>query len=150
MPVSDVEKSYNEGSDVKLICVARGGKPPPRLTWYLENNVIDDSYEYKPDLGQTLNHLSYPRIGRHHYNSQFVCQSNNIPPDSHFNVDPPVAILSLIVNRKYQHYIHNTFFYSNSHRDIFNWFSYELFFVDDWNDIHGLMNFIWQKVIAMQ
>ncbi|XP_058796663.1 protein turtle-like isoform X2 [Phymastichus coffea] len=99
-PVGEMEKSYNEGTDVKLICITRGGKPPPRLTWYLENNVIDNSYEYKPSIGQTVNHLVYERIQRHHYNAQFVCQANNIPPDSHFSVDPPVAILALIVNLK--------------------------------------------------
>ncbi|XP_011504734.1 PREDICTED: hemicentin-2-like [Ceratosolen solmsi marchali] len=94
-PISEREKRYNEGSDVKLICVARGGKPTPRLTWFLENTVIDESYERKSDTGQTLNHLSYPRVGRQHLKARLVCQASNT------NLVPPqTALLILDVNLK--------------------------------------------------
>jgi neural cell adhesion molecule len=80
---------------VKLICVARGGKPTPRLTWFLENTVIDESYERKGETGQTLNHLSYPRVGRQHLKARLVCQASNT------NLVPPqTALLILDVNRK--------------------------------------------------
>ena len=93
--ITEREKVYNEGSDVKLICVVRGGRPPPRLTWYLDNTVIDESYERKSDTGQTLNHLSYPRIGRQHLNAQLLCQASNTNL-----VTPKTAPLNLDVNRK--------------------------------------------------
>ncbi|KAJ8981823.1 hypothetical protein NQ317_007409 [Molorchus minor] len=36
---------YNEGSDVSLLCEVKGGRPRPKVTWFLENTVIDDSYD---------------------------------------------------------------------------------------------------------
>ncbi|XP_012285308.1 hemicentin-2 [Orussus abietinus] len=83
--VSRIEEPYNEGSDVNLICEVRGGKPPPRLIWYLENTVIDESYHYKIDTGMTVNHLSYPNIGRQHLKARLVCQASNtnmVPPQT--------------------------------------------------------------------
>ncbi|KAL7297208.1 hypothetical protein TKK_0009614 [Trichogramma kaykai] len=94
-PVSELEKRYNEGASVKLICATSGGRPAPRLTWFLENTVIDESYEFKSDTGQTLNHLSYPRVGRQHLKARLVCQASNT------NLAPPqTALLILDVNLK--------------------------------------------------
>ncbi|EFN75493.1 Fasciclin-3 [Harpegnathos saltator] len=80
-----IEKPYNEGSDVNLICEVRGGKPPPRLTWYLDNNVIDESYHYNAETGVTVNHLAYPKIGRQHHKARLICQAGNtnlVPPQT--------------------------------------------------------------------
>ncbi|XP_035725902.1 hemicentin-1-like isoform X4 [Vespa mandarinia] len=83
--ISRIKEPYNEDSDVKLICQVRGGKPPPKLTWYLDNNVIDESYSYDREFALTVNHLSYPRVGRQHLNARLICQASNtnlVPPQS--------------------------------------------------------------------
>ncbi|KAI5634750.1 immunoglobulin domain-containing protein [Phthorimaea operculella] len=79
-----VVEPYNEGSNVLLICEVEGGRPRPRVTWFLENLVIDESYEQRPD-GITVNTLTFPNVGRQHLNAQFVCQASNtnlVPPEN--------------------------------------------------------------------
>jgi hypothetical protein len=58
------------------------GRPRPNVTWYLDNTVIDESFETRPD-GVTVNHLSYPNIGRQHLNARLVCVASNT------NLTPP-------------------------------------------------------------
>lgn len=90
-----IEETYNEGNDVNLICEVRGGKPPPKLTWYLDNTVIDESYHYDAETGITVNHLAYPKIGRQHLKARLICQASNT------NLVPPqTRLLILNVNRK--------------------------------------------------
>ncbi|KOB78250.1 Uncharacterized protein OBRU01_02793, partial [Operophtera brumata] len=85
---------YNEGSDVLLICEVEGGKPRPRVTWYLENVVIDDSFEQRTN-GVTVNTLTFPNVGRQHLNARLVCQASNT------NLAPPeTKVLILDINRK--------------------------------------------------
>lgn len=69
------------------------------MTWYLENTVIDDSDEHRPD-GVTVNHLSYPNIGRQHLNARLVCiaSNNNMIP-------PSTKVVILDVNCKYFYFI---------------------------------------------
>ncbi|TDG44787.1 hypothetical protein AWZ03_008761 [Drosophila navojoa] len=87
---SNVE-SFNEGNDIVLACEVTGGRPRPNVTWYLDNTVIDESFDQRPD-GKTINHLSYPNIGRQHLNSRLVCVASNT------NLTPPnnkVVILDI-------------------------------------------------------
>ncbi|XP_033322506.1 protein turtle homolog A isoform X1 [Megalopta genalis] len=74
--ISRIEELYNEGSDVNLICEVQGGRPPPKLTWYLENNVIDESYD-NLQSGLTVNRLSYPKVGRQHLKDRLICKASN-------------------------------------------------------------------------
>ncbi|KAI8129944.1 hypothetical protein FF38_11844 [Lucilia cuprina] len=90
---SNVE-SFNEGTDIVLICEVSGGRPHPNVTWYLDNTVIDESFEHRPD-GKTVNHLSYPNIGRQHLNARLVCMASNT------NLTPPNSkVVILDVNLK--------------------------------------------------
>jgi hypothetical protein len=85
---------YNEGSDVSLTCEVSGGRPRPNVTWYLDNAVIDESFETRKD-GVTINHLLYPNIGRQHLNARLVCVASNT------NLTPPNnKAVVLEVNRK--------------------------------------------------
>ncbi|VVC86487.1 unnamed protein product, partial [Leptidea sinapis] len=85
---------YNEGANVLLICEVDGGRPRPRVTWYLENVVIDDSFEQRPD-GITVNTLTFPNVGRQHLNARLVCQASNT------NLAPPeTKVLILDINLK--------------------------------------------------
>ncbi|XP_063627547.1 hemicentin-1 isoform X1 [Cydia splendana] len=85
---------YNEGSNVQLTCEVEGGRPRPWVTWYLENTVIDDSYEQRGD-GVTVNTLTFPNVGRQHLNARLVCQAANT------NLAPPqTKVLILDINLK--------------------------------------------------
>lgn len=58
--------------------------------------LLTSSYEQRAD-GVTVNHLSYPNIGRQHVNARFVCMASNT------NLMPPNnKVLILDVNRKFQ------------------------------------------------
>ncbi|KAG6453238.1 hypothetical protein O3G_MSEX008040 [Manduca sexta] len=80
---------YNEGDTLELVCETYGGDPRPRLTWYLENTVIDDSFEQKAD-GITVNTLTFPNVGRQHLNARLVCQASNT------NLAPPETKLVIL------------------------------------------------------
>lgn len=78
-----------------LIMNIHAGRPRPRVTWFLENSVIDDSYEVRPD-GVVVNHLSFPNVGRQHLNARLICQASNT------NLAPPASkVVILDINRKY-------------------------------------------------
>ncbi|CAH2217743.1 jg15076 [Pararge aegeria aegeria] len=63
--------------------------PRPALVWYLENTIIDDSFEQKPD-GITVNSLTFPSIGRQHLNARLICQASNT------NLAPPQTKLLIL------------------------------------------------------
>ncbi|KAL4705371.1 hypothetical protein ACJJTC_016564, partial [Scirpophaga incertulas] len=91
---ANLVEPYNEGSNVHLICEVEGGRPRPRVTWYLENEMIDDSFEQRAD-GVTINTLTFPNIGRQHLNARLVCQASNT------NLAPPeTKVLILDINLK--------------------------------------------------
>lgn len=81
-----------------LIIYLSIGRPRPNVTWYLENTVIDESFETRKD-GITVNHLSYPNIGRQHLNARLVCVASNT------NLTPPnskAVILDVNCELRYQ------------------------------------------------
>nr|CAD7586356.1 unnamed protein product [Timema genevievae] len=92
--MTKILEPYNEGSDVNLICEVKGGRPRPRVTWFLENTVVDDSYESRPD-GITVNHLTFPNIGRQHLHARLVCQAVN----THL-ANPTSKVVVLDINLK--------------------------------------------------
>ncbi|XP_044745914.1 nephrin isoform X2 [Coccinella septempunctata] len=67
---------YNEGSDLNLICEVKGGRPRPRVNWFLENSLLDDSFEVRSD-GITVNYLTFRHIERRHLHARFICQASN-------------------------------------------------------------------------
>ncbi|CAH1104095.1 unnamed protein product [Psylliodes chrysocephalus] len=82
---------YNEGSNVNLVCEVIGGRPKPKVIWFLENTIIDDSSEIRSD-GTVLNHLTFPNVGRQHLHARLICQAsnNNLVP-----AETNVAILDI-------------------------------------------------------
>ncbi|CAH2094222.1 unnamed protein product [Euphydryas editha] len=80
---------YDEGTTLELVCEVRGGDPRPSLIWYLENTLIDDSFELRED-GVTVNNLTFPSIGRQHLNSRLICQASNT------NLAPPQTKLLIL------------------------------------------------------
>lgn len=54
------------------------------MTWYLDNTVIDESFEHRTN-GLTVNRLLFASVGRQHLNTRLVCMASNThlsPPSS--------------------------------------------------------------------
>ncbi|XP_015787996.1 protein turtle-like isoform X2 [Tetranychus urticae] len=71
--------SYGEGTSLKLKCLAYGGKPAPLVYWYLNQDLIDDSYISKvtEDGLVTINDLFISKLGRNDLNKLLSCKTFN-------------------------------------------------------------------------
>lgn len=54
---------YLEGESVNLTCLSSGGVPPPRVSWWREHALVDDSFHVQPD-GTVRNILHLKNIER--------------------------------------------------------------------------------------
>lgn len=85
---------FNEGGDLSLICEVRGGKPPPRVTWYLERQLLDDKYN-REAKDVTVNRL-VATVTRDFFKARLICRASNTEL-----IDPVSSEIILDVNRKY-------------------------------------------------
>lgn len=54
---------YLEGDSINLTCLSSGGIPPPRVSWWREHALVDDSFQVLPD-GSVRNVLQLKNIQR--------------------------------------------------------------------------------------
>jgi len=54
---------YLEGDSIDLTCLSSGGVPPPRVSWWREHALMDDSFQVLPD-GSVRNVLRIKNIQR--------------------------------------------------------------------------------------
>ncbi|KAL0269230.1 UNVERIFIED_CONTAM: hypothetical protein PYX00_007034 [Menopon gallinae] len=87
---------YNEGSNVEITCVATGGRPSPRVSWWLENALIDDQYEQVSPRA-VKNVLRLENLSRQYLNIVFTCQATNN------NIVAPISsAITIDINREYK------------------------------------------------
>ncbi|XP_054154374.1 nephrin-like [Oppia nitens] len=87
-PLHDLIGPFNEDTNLRLLCEAEGGKPPPSLIWYRyddndnnnnnDNNIIlDDTYSYSIDNKTIFNDLLIMNLSRADLMARFVCMASN-------------------------------------------------------------------------
>ncbi|XP_030554224.1 uncharacterized protein LOC115757909 isoform X5 [Drosophila novamexicana] len=69
---------YNEGSNVNVTCVAIGGRPQPRVTWWHGNTMFNSSGVGHPLSERRVgNVLSLAKLKRKNLHMQLTCRAEN-------------------------------------------------------------------------
>ncbi|XP_075168713.1 sidestep V [Haematobia irritans] len=67
---------YLEGESINITCLSSGGVPPPRVSWWREHALVDDSFQILPD-GTVRNILQLKNISRKDLLTVYTCQASN-------------------------------------------------------------------------
>lgn len=69
---------YNEGSNVNLTCISSGGRPQPKLTWWHNNQLLNNDIVTRLNDTHVKSILQLKNIDRKNLlNSLYTCQSSN-------------------------------------------------------------------------
>lgn len=100
---SDVNSSkeigpFVEEELVNLTCVSAGGNPPPRVEWWANDQLIDDSYERTivSQVNRVVNLLKVGPLDRSYQGRAYTCKVTNSDLSS-----PVEQTVNLKVDRKY-------------------------------------------------
>ncbi|PNF35857.1 hypothetical protein B7P43_G09423 [Cryptotermes secundus] len=86
---------YIEGSTAQITCVASGGRPTPRVTWWRDGIEIDNSDEALSER-RVKNVLRLENLERRHLNTVLTCKASN-----NDMVSPLSANITLDMYREY-------------------------------------------------
>ncbi|XP_023345438.1 hemicentin-1 isoform X2 [Eurytemora carolleeae] len=97
-PINDMVGPFREGDTITLECTVKGGIPAPRVHWYRDNILLDDSDQVAQ--GKSMrNSLTILHFHREHLNSRFrcICFNNNltVPSEASTRINmifPPLGV----------------------------------------------------------
>lgn len=87
---------YNEGSHVNLTCISSGGRPQPKLTWWHNNQLLNNDIVTRLSDKRVRNVLQLRNIDRKNLLSSYTCQSSN-----NNLTDPITSSVMINLNCKY-------------------------------------------------
>ncbi|XP_043219892.1 nephrin-like [Amphibalanus amphitrite] len=93
--VSGIIGPLQEGQPLEVTCRSRGGRPPPRVTWFRDGRLLDDTDSGDQGSGQVTNVLRLPPLGRDDLHSSLVCSAANN------NISSPV-ISKLVIEMSFR------------------------------------------------
>ncbi|XP_042230840.1 nephrin-like [Homarus americanus] len=76
---------FREGDSPTLICFTRDAWPPPRVVWFEEDVLVDDTYTMDPTNEAVENTLLLKHLTRTHHHRRFTCVAANS------NLTKPIA-----------------------------------------------------------
>ncbi|UYV66095.1 K02A2.6-like [Cordylochernes scorpioides] len=65
-----------EGDALELSCHAVGGRPPPEVTWWRDNRLLDGTYS-SVSAERVVNRLELPRVSRQDLLAALSCRASN-------------------------------------------------------------------------
>jgi hypothetical protein len=74
--LAKILQPFNEGSEMSLLCEVIGGTPPPKVTWYFEGKVLDDTYTQEHE-DIMINRLDISKVTRDFLRARLICKANN-------------------------------------------------------------------------
>uniref|UniRef100_T1IV98 Ig-like domain-containing protein n=1 Tax=Strigamia maritima TaxID=126957 RepID=T1IV98_STRMM len=90
LELGSVVGPYNEGSTLFISCEAKEGWPPPAVTWWRGDILMNGNYEVT-SLGIVRNDLVVPALSREHFGATFTCKASNTnltkPMETSINLD---------------------------------------------------------------
>ncbi|XP_015440009.1 PREDICTED: hemicentin-2-like [Dufourea novaeangliae] len=92
--LAKILQPFNEGSDLSLLCEVIGGSPPPKVTWYIDGEILDDTYTLEHG-DNTINRLGVTKVTRDFLRARLICRATNTQL-----ISPLTAEVILDVNLK--------------------------------------------------
>lgn len=60
-----------------LTCVASGGRPPPKITWWRDGEIVAEESQHFPDRKKTVGVLKIAKLKRSHLLAVYSCEVSN-------------------------------------------------------------------------
>lgn len=77
---------YAEGASMTLLCTASGGRPPPKITWSRDGELVSEDAQYYPDRKKSVGVLKIAKLKRSHLLAVYSCEVSNS------KVQPPLVV----------------------------------------------------------
>ncbi|KAL1461405.1 hypothetical protein WDU94_013306, partial [Cyamophila willieti] len=87
-------EAFNEGQELRLLCQVIGGRPQPKVVWFLESQLIEGRTEILDNM--VKNTITIDPVSRHHLHSRLACNASN----THL-ITASIRQITLDVNCKY-------------------------------------------------